>query len=82
MKEQDRSTWYKPLIALGHTTMEKAVETDVFGPYHYEAAIVAEHLQAPSYEKTNWDQVLAWYEQLNALQPSAFNWLNLAVVHL
>lgn len=82
LHHQDRSKWYQPLITLGNETMHKAVETEIFSPYHYEAAIAAEHAQAPSYAETNWDRVLEWYKQLNALDPSPYHLLNMAVVHL
>lgn len=82
LKDQDRSNWYPPLMALGHKTMNKAVESADLGPYHYEAAIAAEHTLAASYAETNWDKILDWYEQLNRLEPSPFHQLNLAMVHL
>lgn len=82
LRDQDRSTWHKPLIALGHSAMSKAVDSEIFSQYHYEAAIAAEHAQATSYQNTNWDKILMWYEQLDELEPSTFNLLNMAVVQL
>ncbi|MEM1123494.1 MAG: sigma-70 family RNA polymerase sigma factor [Bacteroidota bacterium] len=82
LKNQDRSKWYFPLVELGDSAMFKATETDEFSTYHYEAAIAAEHLSAKSFADTNWDKILYWYEQLYALQPSAFNLLNQAMVQL
>lgn len=82
LKEQDRSQWYGPLIKLGHQHMNRAVEATFFGHYHYEAAIAAEHIMAPSYDKTDWDKILLWYQKLNDLEHSPFNLLNMAVVQL
>lgn len=82
LRNQDRSQWFQPLITLGHQTMNHAVETLHFSQYHYEAAIAAEHTQATSYAATNWDKILMWYEQLNQLEYSPFNFLNMAVVQL
>ena len=82
LRDQDRSTWHKPLIALGHSAMNKAVNTEILSQYHYEAAIAAEHAQATSYKDTNWDKILMWYERLHELEPSPFNLLNMAVVQL
>ncbi|MDN5204875.1 sigma-70 family RNA polymerase sigma factor [Fulvivirgaceae bacterium BMA10] len=82
LRDQDRSEWYMPLIALGHRTMNKAVDTETFSQYHYEAAIAAEHSQASSYHETNWDKILVWYERLNELEQSPMNLLNMAVVQL
>lgn len=82
LRDQDRSKWYLPLITLGHRAMERAVEADVFSPYHYEAAIAAEHTRAQNFDTTDWGKILKWYEQLHALEPSAFHLLNLAMVQL
>ena len=43
LKRQDRSLWHFPLIQLGDSMMHKAVDTNEFSCYHYEAAIAAEH---------------------------------------
>jgi len=80
LKHQDRTLWHFPLIQLGNTMMNKAVETNSFSCYHYEATIAAEHLKAKTYEATNWDKLLYWYEQLNALQPMPTHVLTMAVI--
>ncbi len=82
LKEQDRTLWYFPITLIGHESMEKAMDTDVLSPYHYEAAIAAEHLQAPSYAQTNWDRILQFYESMNVLQDSPYTRLNIAIVQL
>ncbi len=82
LRDQDRSKWFYPLVALGHQNMTKAVEADHFSTYHYEAAIAAEHTQAASYQATNWNKILTYYELLHQLEPSPFNLLNIAVVQL
>jgi len=82
LKNQDRKKWYLPLIKLGNEAMNKAVETDKFTSYHYEAAIAMEHLKAPNFGATDWTKILNWYEQLYQLQPSPFNLLNRAMVQL
>lgn len=82
LKEQDRKLWYMPLIILGNDAMNKAVETDEFTCYHFEAAIAAEHIKASSFQNTNWDKILLWYKKLNEIQPSPFTLLNIAMLHL
>ena len=82
LMHQDRSQWYFPLIEFGNTMMQKAVETQTFSCYHYEAAIAAEHLKAPSFEATDWDKIHYWYQCLNTLQPMPIHVLNMAVVCL
>ena len=81
LRLQDRSKWYFPLIVVGNRMMNEAVaDTDEFSSYHYEAAIASEHLRAPTFEQTNWSQILMWYERLQVVEPSPFNLLNMAVV--
>lgn len=82
LKEQDRSLWYQPLIALGNNAMNKAIGAEEFSSYHYEAAIAAEHIAAKTYEETHWDNILMWYERLHEREPSAINCLNRVVVHI
>ncbi|WP_298899183.1 sigma-70 family RNA polymerase sigma factor [uncultured Psychroserpens sp.] len=80
LKNQDRSLWHLPLIELGNTMMNKAVETDEFSSYHYEAAIAAEHFRARTFEATNWGKISQWYEALYQLQPMPSHLLTLAVI--
>lgn len=82
LEHQDRSTWHFPLIALGNTIMNKAVDTVEFSRYHYEAAIAAEHLRARHFDQTNWDAILRWYQQLYTIQPMPSHRLTMAVVCL
>ena len=80
LKNQDRSKWYFLLIQLGNTMMNKAVEHNEFSSYHYEAAIISEHLKAENFEATNWGKILYWYECLYELQPMPSHLLTMAVV--
>ena len=82
LKNQDRNKWSYPLIQLGNAMMHKAVETERFSNYHYEAAIAAEHIKAPNFEQTNWDKILHWYKCLYELNPTTSLLLTMAVVCL
>ncbi len=82
LKHQDRTQWHFPLMTLGNTMMNKAVEHNDFSCYHYEAAIAAEHLRARRFEDTRWDKILYWYEALYHLQPMPTHALTMAVVCL
>lgn len=82
LKQQDRSLWHFPLIKLGNDMMYKAVETDNFTHYHYEAAIAVEHFKAKAFEGTNWSKILQWYKALYELQPMPSHILNMAVICL
>ena len=82
LKNQDRSKWYFPLIVLGNQAMNEAVKDGTYSIYHYEAAIAAEHLQAKTFEATNWKKILTWYEKLYEIQPAPITLLNMTVVQL
>ncbi|HAA12614.1 MAG TPA: sigma factor, ECF subfamily protein [Cytophagales bacterium] len=82
LKEQDRKQWFYPLVLMGHEAMEKAMQVERLSPYHLEAAIAAEYVQAPTYEATNWDRVLALYQQLFEREGSSYILLNMAILHL
>lgn len=82
LKSQDRSQWHIPLIIAANDAMNKAVENASLSTYHYEAAIAAEHVKARSFESTDWNKILFWYERLYDLQSSDFTLLNMAMVHI
>jgi RNA polymerase sigma-70 factor (ECF subfamily) len=46
----------------------------------FEAAIAAEHLNAPSFENTNWKKILFWYDRLYESYQSPFALLNKSIV--
>jgi RNA polymerase sigma-70 factor (ECF subfamily) len=71
-----------PLIKMGNSAMNKALEYDDTSIYHYEAAIASEHLNAKTFEATNWSKISFWYDQLYAFQPNTFTLLNHATVCL
>jgi len=80
LKNQDRSKWYFPLIRIGNDAMIKAVEDGSFTSYHYEAAIAGEHIKAKTFDDTDWEKMLLWYENLDTLQPSPLGLLNKSIV--
>lgn len=82
LKTQDRSLWYFPLIQLGNAMMHKATETNEFSHYHYEAAIAAEHLKAASFEETNWEKILFWYQKLYIIQPLPIHALTIGILYI
>ncbi len=82
LKNQDRSKWFLPLVKMGDEAMFKAVENNEFSSYHFEAAIAAEHLKARTFESTDWNKILMWYERLYEIQPAPITLLNIAVVQL
>lgn len=86
LEEQDRALWDQALIAEGvallETTLRASARREVgspVGPYLIQAAIAALHAQAPSPAATDWAQIAALYERLQALDPSPVIALNQAV---
>ena len=59
--------------------LEQSSRGDTFSRYHAEAGIAAAHCLAPSFEETPWQDVVACYELLEQLAPSAIHRLNRAV---
>lgn len=79
LKDQDRSLWTRALIDEGHAIVRRLLARNQPGPYQIQAAINAVHDDAPTAAQTQWDQVLALYDQLYALQPTAVVALNRAI---
>lgn len=79
LEEQDRSTWNRREIELGLAWLSRSAEGDAFSRYHAEAGIAAEHCLAPSFRETRWDRIVACYELLDRVAPSALHTLNRAV---
>ena len=79
LDHQDRSRWNRPLIAEGHALVEEALRSRRFGPYSIQAAISAVHATSPSADQTDWTEIVALYDVLNALTPSPIVELNRAV---
>lgn len=82
LDRQNRSQWNRQLIEEGIAYMNKAAVGDSLSSYHIEAAIAYEHCTAAQFENTNWQRILAYYDLLVQLHPTAFVDLNrMAVVY-
>jgi RNA polymerase sigma factor (sigma-70 family) len=64
MAEQDRSLWNRAYIEGGVELVTEALRRGKPGPYQIQAAIAALHDEAPSFESTDWQQIVALYEVL------------------
>ncbi|MCI0696319.1 hypothetical protein L0337_30490 [candidate division KSB1 bacterium] len=82
LPHQDRSKWNFQLIAEGNEYMDKAACGDSISAYHLEAAIAFEHCAAESFDKTNWEKILKYYEWLGKISSSPITELNRAVAIL
>jgi RNA polymerase sigma-70 factor (ECF subfamily) len=79
LAEQDRSAWDQALIAQADALIVGALEAGPPGRFVLQAAIAALHAEAPSYDATDWPQILALYGELLRVWPSPVVALNRAV---
>lgn len=78
MEDQDRSLWDHEQIAEGAALVERSLRAGPAGAYALQAAIAALHAEAPSWEETDWPQIVGLYEVLVKVAPSPVVELNLA----
>ena len=79
LDDQDRALWNREQIAEGSALVERALLSRRFGPYTLQAAIAAVHANAANAAATDWTQIVALYEVLMRVDPSAVIELNHAV---
>ncbi|WP_103338036.1 RNA polymerase sigma factor [Amycolatopsis sp. CA-126428] len=80
LSEQDRSSWDTSLIKEGVELVARGLRRTPSVPNAYvvQAAVAACHDLAPSYEETNWDAVISWYDVLLSVQDTPVVRLNRA----
>ncbi|MFF5214943.1 RNA polymerase sigma factor [Micromonospora sp. NPDC000442] len=79
LEDQDRSGWDRDAIDEGHRLVLDAFRTGRTGRYALQAAIASLHALAPSYEATDWPQIVRLYDALLDRWPSPVVALNRAV---
>lgn len=79
LADQDRALWDRACIKEGQALLRACLRRDRPGPYQLQAAINAVHADAPSVEATDWAQILALYDHLFELSPTAVVALNRAI---
>lgn len=79
LEDQDRNAWDQDLIREGTELVKQALSSNQAGLYTLQAAIAAIHAGAPSFEATDWDQVLSLYDLLAQVAPSPVVEINRAV---
>jgi RNA polymerase sigma factor (sigma-70 family) len=78
--DQDRGRWDQTLIRRGLAALERAEQlSGALGPYALQAAIAACHARARTGADTDWARIVALYDALAQLTPSAVIELNRAV---
>lgn len=80
LAKQDRSLWNAGRIRSAVTLIERAAAMRRPGSHQIEAAITAVHCEAPSWQATDWPQLLTLYDMLLAVDPSPVVRLSRAVV--
>jgi RNA polymerase sigma-70 factor, ECF subfamily len=79
LEDQDRGAWDRAAIAQADELVVGALRNGPPGRFALQAAIAAVHAQAPSYEETDWAQILALYDELLRVWPAPVVALNRAV---
>jgi RNA polymerase sigma factor (sigma-70 family) len=79
LAEQNRARWHQQMIAEAGALIEQAAALGRPGPYQIQAALVACHAEAETWEATDWPQIQALYDLLLCMTPSPVIRLNRAV---
>jgi RNA polymerase sigma-70 factor (ECF subfamily) len=76
LEDQNRSRWHADEIAEARRVLSGR---RLAGPYALQAGIAVVHATAPTFAQTDWRAVVALYDQLATVSPSAVVQLNRAV---
>ncbi len=79
LRDQDRAAWDRPRIEEGHALVQRCLRLGRPGPYQLQAAIHAVHADAANFDRTDWRQIVALYDQLIAVSPTPVVALNRAI---
>ena len=79
LSEQDRTRWDRAAIAEAHDLIVDGLRGGRPGRYVLQAAIASLYAGAPTYEETDWAQIVLLYDALLAVWPSPVVALNRAV---
>jgi RNA polymerase sigma factor (sigma-70 family) len=79
LRDQDRALWDHDAIAAATQLLARAGQLRRPGPYQLQAAIVACHAEARTWEDTDWPQILVLYGMLLTHAPSPVTRLHRAI---
>jgi RNA polymerase sigma-70 factor (ECF subfamily) len=79
LEDQDRSRWDRAALAEAETLITGCLRTARPSRYVLQAAIASVYAAAPAYEQTDWQQLVALYDELRRAWPSPVVTLNRAV---
>jgi RNA polymerase sigma factor (sigma-70 family) len=79
LSQQDRSRWDREAIVEGVQLVQEALRERPAGRFSLMAAVAALHAEAPSWEATDWPEIVDLYDLLLVAWPSPVVALNRAV---
>jgi RNA polymerase sigma-70 factor (ECF subfamily) len=79
LDEQDRSRWDRKAMAEAHDLIVAGLRGGRAGRYVLQAAIASLYAEAPSYDATDWPQIVELYDKLLEVWPSPVVALNRTV---
>jgi RNA polymerase sigma-70 factor (ECF subfamily) len=79
LEEQDRARWDRAAITDGVALVQEALRARPPTRYALQAAIAAVHAESPTWDDTDWREIVALYELLTKIWPSPVVALNRAV---
>jgi RNA polymerase sigma factor (sigma-70 family) len=79
LRDQDRSQWDRDAITAATQLLARAAAHHRPGPYQLQAAILACHAEAPTWDDTDWTQVVVLYDMLLHQSPSPIIRLHRAI---
>ncbi|MGC5167259.1 RNA polymerase sigma factor [Luteimicrobium sp. DT211] len=79
LADQDRSLWRRDQVEEGTALLSRALGGPQPHRYAVEAAIAAVHAESPTWQDTDWDEIVGLYDVLLAGWPSPVVALNRAV---
>ncbi|MGH7686584.1 MAG: RNA polymerase sigma factor [Candidatus Dormibacteria bacterium] len=79
LREQNRSLWDRGAIANACALLETAAAVGRPGSYQLQAAIAAVHAESPTYDATDWVQIVTLYDMLARHDGSPVVRLNRAI---
>ena len=79
LADQDRTRWDGAAIQEGVALVKEALRCRPPGRYALQAAIAAVHCESPTWEQTDWAELVGLYDALLAVWPSPVVALNRAV---
>ncbi|MFC7595267.1 RNA polymerase sigma factor [Terrabacter sp. GCM10028922] len=79
LEDQDRSLWDRSAIAEAHDLIMDGLRGGRPSRYLLQAAIASLYAEAPSYDQTDWTQIVTLYDELLSVWPSPVVALNRTV---